>query len=157
MLLLEFLYKLLEYMLIKSVTCSKTVIFSKAWRNVLVHCRGIRWIRKMDILRSDCGSKTVTMTIFLYQWYVSHRSCILVSVYTGLFSQRYWGRLERPCAIPSKPAMFSGGVAPGCLLNPGLSKVTSGYGLPRARSPVRKASGNATLTHDVVWNKQIPK
>ena len=108
--------------------------FSKAWRNVIVHCTGIHWIRKVDLLRSDCGSKTVTMTTFPYQWYVSHRSCILVSVYTRLFSQSYWGRLERPCVIPSKPAMFSGGVAPGCLLNPGLSKVTAGFGLPRSGS-----------------------
>ena len=55
-------------------------------------------------------------------------------VNTRLFSQSYWGRLERPCVIPSKPAMFAGGVAPGCLLNPGLSKVTAGFGLPRSGS-----------------------
>ena len=143
--------------IIRFVTCSKTVTFSVAWRNVIVQCRGIHWIRKVDILRSGCGSKTVTMTTFLYQWYVSHRSCILVSIYTGLISQRYWGRLERPSVIPSNPAMFSGGVAPGCLLNPGLSKVTARYGLPCAGSPVRKAPGNATLTHGVVWNKQTSK
>ena len=50
--------------------------------------------------------------------------------------------------------MFPGGAAPGCLLDPGLSRVTVGYSLPRAGSPVRKAPGKATLTRAVVWNKQ---
>ena len=97
------------------------------------------------------------MTTFLYRWYVYHKSCILVSDYTCLFSQRYWGRLERSCVIPSIPATFLGGVAPGCLLDPRLRRVTAGYSLPRAGSPVRKAPGKATLTHAVVWNKQTSK
>ena len=107
-----------------------------------LHCTGIHRIRKVDTLRSDNGTKSVTMTAFLYRWYGYHRSCILVSDCTCLFGQRYWGRLERPYVISSKPATFLGGVAPGCLLDPRLSRGQPGitccgrvalWGRPRGR------------------------